>query len=475
MLRGGEWIYTPEVHLLQGEEGFKAERVTIGQTAVGTFRSLDAAIKRMTDPAPNQKAITDYQGAIARSEKEIGKEFKDQDKLEAAVRRKDQLRKELVGANIPDSPAALNLPPESWEYIAQMHGERLSRINTVDQGRRNVTVGLDNNGLPMAPVVGEPVVVATTEAPRATPKEPQTFTYWKRTRGGEYVGVEGAKPLVIKGFEKFDLFVVKSGSREWTVSDGTTGLSAATAPTKKGAISEITARLEGMGADGFADMIAKMVKSHGLSPRGQELQRPDDADPDADTSDELDDSLVVLSAGPVPGNAIANLLRKARAQLGEAALGRSVLNQRSETAAADVEALDPDVEEAMARADGVEKVSWWTRVKEAANDIFRQKYHFPHLDQVGDAPLIDILRNFQNTGGYSEMMAVNRMLDVVGKMGTKQRKLLGRILGLQDVLAEIDSGQRDPTLPLPFNLRNRQDVVDNLNHFQATRRTCPAC
>lgn len=414
-----------------------SEAFKIGENDTGTINSINAAAKRFQDPwVPFDETIASLERSIKREEGIGDKPYQREEEFAKKKTRLDELRGVLTSSADMTDPDQLPITPEQRATLDEWYGERIGRI-----GQR-----------------------ARDADDRAASQEDIGVTYWT-WEDGTFVPQPKAKGIAIEGAEVMDLFVFKHPSRGWGVYEGSSGQRiGSAAKTRKSAIASATSLLTKFNSDEQIGIVNDGIDRVGKSPRAEITEGTEEQ-----PRDPLDENLHTLQAGPTPWALVANMKRILTAQRGEAAVEKATVQPK---------AADPEVERRMAEADGIKKPAFLEKVKYHGAEMWKLRKHFPELDRVRDAPLIDILNKFEGVHHSSAILAVNHVVSIIGTFGPKRQRLHSRILALRDILREIDAKDSlYESKPVPFyddpGPTARALVVEDLKTFEAAANNTP--
>jgi N12 class adenine-specific DNA methylase len=127
---------------------------------------------------------------------------------------------------------------------------------------------------------------------------------------------------------------------------------------------------------------------------------------------------------------------------------------------------NPVVEARFKAAKGLPQNTFTERVKQGVErTVHSFTRHFPFLDPKTDGAETDILRNVENIPEYSKRKATKDLADIVGKLRPNQSDVFSRILILDDMLKDIESGLLQGSLP--FGYQDEVQVRNDLGKFRA--------
>ncbi len=132
----------------------------------------------------------------------------------------------------------------------------------------------------------------------------------------------------------------------------------------------------------------------------------------------------------------------------------------------DISSAFPEVDKRMKAAKGLPSSTFFERMKtHAGRTLHSFTRHFPHLDPKTDGAEIDILRQVEAMQELSKWKATRDLAAITKDMKPNEYELFTRILILDDMVKDIDSGLLKGELP--FGYANDAQVRQDLQRYRS--------
>ena len=133
-----------------------------------------------------------------------------------------------------------------------------------------------------------------------------------------------------------------------------------------------------------------------------------------------------------------------------------------------VTSVNPEVERRMTKvAYGLDQTS---RIEKAKGETFKLLHsftrHFEHLSSQRFGKVIDILYRFERVPEFAKKEASDRLKEIIGKLDKPKLNIFGRVLILNDLIKDYESGLYNREAKLPFGYNNIDEVRADLGNFE---------
>lgn len=129
---------------------------------------------------------------------------------------------------------------------------------------------------------------------------------------------------------------------------------------------------------------------------------------------------------------------------------------------------NPEVEKRMSEAYGLDNVPLIEKIK---GEVFKTLHsftrHFPELASKRFGKVIDILRRFEQVPEFAKKEAADKLKGIVKDLNKPQLNIFGRVLILNDLVKDYESGLYDHSKKLPFGYKGVEEVQRDLSKFEA--------
>jgi len=132
----------------------------------------------------------------------------------------------------------------------------------------------------------------------------------------------------------------------------------------------------------------------------------------------------------------------------------------------DINSNFQNVEQRLKAAKGFRTASMFERARNWGLSLVQSfTRQLPKLPPKRYGQALDILRRYAENPRYSRDVATNAINEVVKDLSKQQYQIFSRVIILEDLLRDLDSGLLESTGPLPFDYQNRQQIEQDYQKY----------